>query len=59
MTGLVVSSGVVIGIVGDAFQPILGHAIVGIGLAAERPFGTVDWIGLEDGSMGEVIKTSV
>ena len=56
MTGFVVSSGVVIGIVGLAFQPILGDVLAGIGLALERPFSTGDWVVLEDGSMGEVIN---
>ena len=56
MTGFVVSSGVVLGIVGLAFQPTLGDVIAGIGLTIERPFNTGDWIELEDGSMGEVIN---
>lgn len=56
MTGFVVSSGIVVGVVGLAFQPILGDVISGIGLTIERPFTTGDWIELEDGSMGEVIK---
>lgn len=56
MTGFIVSSGVVVGVVGLAFQPILGDVIAGIGLTIERPFKTGDWIELEDGSMGEVIN---
>ena len=56
MTGFIVSSGVVVGVVGLAFQPILGDVIAGIGLTIERPFSTGDWIELEDGSMGEVIN---
>jgi len=56
MTGFIVSSGVVVGVVGLAFQPTLGDVIAGIGLTIERPFSTGDWIELEDGSMGEVIN---
>jgi len=56
MTGFIVSSGVVVGVVGLAFQPILGDVIAGIGLTVERPFATGDWIALEDGVMGEVIN---
>ena len=57
MTGFIVSSGVVVGVLGLSFQPILGDVIAGIGLTIERPFSTGDWIELENGIMGEVIGT--
>jgi len=57
MTGFIVSSGVVIGVLGLSFQPILGDVIAGIGLTIERPFATGDWIELENGVMGEVVNT--
>ena len=56
MTGFVVSSGVVVGVLGLALQPILGDVIAGISLTIERPFAAGDWIELEDGVMGEVIS---
>lgn len=57
MTGFIVSSGVVVGVLGLSFQPILGDVIAGIGLTIEQPFSTGDWIELENGVMGEVIST--
>jgi len=57
MTGFIVSSGVVVGVLGLSFQPILGDVIAGIGLTIERPFSTGDWIELENGVMGEVVNT--
>jgi small-conductance mechanosensitive channel/CRP-like cAMP-binding protein len=56
MTGFVISSGVIIGTLGFAFQPILIDVLAGISLSIERPFSTGDWIELGDGSMGEVIN---
>jgi small-conductance mechanosensitive channel/CRP-like cAMP-binding protein len=56
MTGFIVSSSVVVGVVGLALQPILGDVIAGIGLSIERPFSIGDWIEMEDGSMGEVVN---
>ncbi len=57
MTGLLVSSGVVVGILGLSLQPILGDVIAGIGLTIEQPFSAGDWIELEGGEMGEVVNT--
>jgi small-conductance mechanosensitive channel/CRP-like cAMP-binding protein len=56
MTGLLVSSGVVVGILGLSLQPILGDVIAGIGLTVEQPFVTGDWVELEGGEMGEIIN---
>jgi potassium-dependent mechanosensitive channel len=56
MTGLLVSSGVVVGILGLSLQPILGDVIAGIGLTIEQPFVTGDWVELEGGEMGEIIN---
>ena len=57
VTGLIVSSGVVVGIIGLSMQPLLGDIIAGVGLTIERPFTAGDWIELEGGQMGEVINT--
>jgi small-conductance mechanosensitive channel/CRP-like cAMP-binding protein len=57
MTGLLVSSGVVVGVLGLSLQPILGDVIAGIGLTIEQPFKAGDWIELEGGEMGEVVST--
>ena len=37
VTGLVIYSGVLIGVLGLAFQPVLGDIIAGISLTIERP----------------------
>ena len=57
MTGLIVSSGIVVGVLGLSFQPILGDVIAGIGLTIERPFSAGEWIELENGVIGEVVST--
>ena len=38
VTGLVIYSGVLIGVLGLAFQPVLGDIIAGMSLTIERPF---------------------
>ncbi len=57
VTGLVISSTVMIGILGLALQPVLGDIIAGVSLTIHRPFKVGDWIELEDGAMGKVITT--
>jgi len=55
MTGLVVSSGVVMGVVGLAMQGSLSDLVAGIAITIERPFKIGDWVELDDGTLGEVV----
>lgn len=57
LTGLIVSSGVLLAVLGLALQPILGDVIAGVSLTIDRPFKVGDWIELEDGVRGEVLST--
>ena len=57
VTGLVIYSGVLIGVLGLAFQPVLGDIIAGISLTIERPFVPGDWIQLDGDILGEVVST--
>ncbi len=54
VTGLLVSSGIALGVLGLAFQSTLTDIITGVALAIERPFGVGDWIETDDGMLGEV-----
>lgn len=54
VTGLLVSSGIALGVLGLAFQSTLTDIITGVALAIERPFGVGDWIETDDGMCGEV-----
>jgi len=55
MTGLVVSSGVVMGIIGLAMQNSLSDLVAGMALTIEQPFKIGDWVELDDGTLGEVV----
>jgi len=57
VTGLVISSGVLLAILGLALQPVLGDVVGGISLSIDRPFVAGDWIELENGILGKVIST--
>jgi len=57
LTGLIVSSGVLLGVIGLALQPVLGDVIAGVSLTIDRPFKVGDWIELEDGVVGQVLGT--
>ena len=57
LTGLVISSGVLLGVLGLAFQPVLGDIIAGISLTVDRPFKPGDLIELEGGQRGWVLNT--
>lgn len=54
VTGLLVSSGIALGVLGLAFQSTLSDFIAGILLAIERPYGVGDWIETESGICGKV-----
>lgn len=56
MTGIIVSTGVVVGILGLSFQPILGDVIAGISLSIERPFSIGDLIKIDGGIRGTVVE---
>ncbi|HOP62563.1 MAG TPA: mechanosensitive ion channel family protein [Spirochaetota bacterium] len=55
ITGLIVSSGIVAGVLGLSMQNILSDLIAGIALAIEKPYRIGDWIEFKDGTLGEVI----
>ncbi|MFT5113277.1 MAG: small-conductance mechanosensitive channel/CRP-like cAMP-binding protein [Parasphingorhabdus sp.] len=57
VTGLVISSGVLLGVLGLGFQPVLGDIISGISLTIDRPFKAGDQIEIEGGIEGVVIST--
>lgn len=54
VTGLLVSSGIALGVLGLAFQSTLTDIISGISLAVERPFTVGDWIETDSGICGRV-----
>ncbi len=54
VTGLLVSSGIALGVLGLAFQSTLTDIISGISLAIERPFAVGDWIESDEGTCGKV-----
>lgn len=55
VTGFLVSTGVVVGIIGLALQKTLSDLFSGIALSLERPFNMGDWIELRDGTVGQVV----
>ena len=55
VTGFLVSTGVVAGIVGLALQNTLSDLFSGIALSIERPFHMGDWIELDNGTVGQVV----
>lgn len=54
VTGLLVSSGIALGVLGLAFQSTLTDIISGISLAIERPFAVGDWIESDAETCGRV-----
>jgi len=56
LTGFLVSTGVIAGVVGLAMQNTLGNLFSGIAFSLERPFKTGDWIELENGTVGQVVE---
>ncbi len=54
ISGVLVSTGVIVGVVGLALQNVLGDLFSGITITLEKPYGVGDWVSLPDGSLGEV-----
>lgn len=53
-SGVLVSTGVIVGVVGLALQNVLSDLFSGITITLEQPYGVGDWISMPDGSQGEV-----
>jgi small-conductance mechanosensitive channel/CRP-like cAMP-binding protein len=56
VTGLLVSSTIVAGIIGLALQSTLSDIIGGVALAIDRPLDIGEWVELEDGTLGKVVQ---
>ena len=54
VTGFVVSTGLIAGIVGLALQSTLSNLFSGLALSLEKPFKIGDWIELQDKTVGQV-----
>jgi small-conductance mechanosensitive channel/CRP-like cAMP-binding protein len=55
ITGLLVSTGIIAGILGLALQKILSDLFCGIAIALEKPFRIGDWIEIEGDRIGRVV----
>lgn len=55
ITGFLVSTGVVAGILGFALQSTLSDFFSGIALSLEKPFHIGEWVEFEDKSVGQVV----
>lgn len=55
LTGLLVSSSVVAGVIGLALQGTLTDLLAGIAISIDRPYRIGDWLEVEGGFIGEVI----
>jgi small-conductance mechanosensitive channel/CRP-like cAMP-binding protein len=55
VTGLLVSSGIIAGVIGLSMQTTLGDIFAGIALSIEKPYRINDWIEMEDGTLGKVV----
>lgn len=56
VTGALVSSGIVLGVIGLSLQSTIGDIFSGVFISLERPFRIGDWIKTEDGRLGQVIE---
>jgi small-conductance mechanosensitive channel/CRP-like cAMP-binding protein len=56
ITGLVISSGILVGVLGLAMQSSLADLISGIAISVERPFTIGEWVELDDGTIGEIVE---
>ncbi len=56
VTGALVSSGIVLGVIGLSLQNTISDIFSGIFISLERPFSIGDWIVTEDGRLGQVIE---
>ena len=57
-SGVLVSTSVIVGVLGLALQNVLADLFSGITIALERPFGVGDWISMPDGTLGRVTDIS-
>ncbi len=55
VTGLVVSTGIVAGVLGLSLKSVLSDLFAGLALTIERPYKMGDWIEISDGTIGRVI----
>jgi len=55
VTGLVVSTGIVAGVLGLSLKSVLADLFAGLALTVERPYKIGDWIEINDGTIGKVI----
>ena len=55
VTGFLVSTGVVAGILGLAMQGTLSDLFSGLALSVDKPFHIGEWVELEDKSVGQII----
>ncbi len=56
VTGALVSSGIVLGVIGLSLQSTIGDIFSGLFISLERPFRIGDWIETEDGRLGQVLE---
>ncbi|MFP4644075.1 MAG: cyclic nucleotide-binding domain-containing protein [Spirochaetales bacterium] len=57
-SGILVSTGVLVGVIGFALQNLLYDLFAGIALTFDRPFDMGDWIQISDGTEGEVLQVN-
>src|SRR5437764_102471 len=57
ITGVILPSTVLVGIIGWAMQDLLGNVIAGVALQLGKPFKTGDWL-VVDKTFGEVIEVN-
>lgn len=55
VSGFLVSTGLIAGVLGLAMQNTLADLFSGIALSIEGPFRIGDWVKLDDGTVGEVV----
>ena len=58
VTGLLVSTGIVAGVLGLAMQNVLSDLFAGLAITIENPYSLGDWIELKDGTIGRVLDIS-
>jgi len=58
VTGLLVSTGIIAGVLGLAMQNVLSDLFAGLAITIENPYSLGDWIELKDGKIGRVLDIS-
>lgn len=58
LSGLLVSTGVLVGVIGLALQNLISDFFYGFSITLENPFYKGDWIELSDGNIGQVVEIS-